>query len=256
MNFEGLINKAGKTLSEYSPQILTGLGVAGVVSTAALAVSATFKAAEDIRREEMKDNGLWIRLGNKDRFLLVWKHYVPAGLVGATTIACIVGSNTISSRKQAALVGAYGLVQTSLQEYREKVAELHGAGKEQKVRDAIAQDRVTAAGEPDESLVILASDAEVLCMDSYTGQYFNSTVEKIRSAVNDINYQCIHEMSASMNDFYSKIGLPTTRAGDAVGWNVDQKMDVSFSASLTPDGKPCLVVNYYREPIANYARVW
>ena len=52
-----------------------------------------------------------------------WRCYIPAGAVGIATIACIVGANAIGMRRNAALLAAYTLVDTSFREYKGKVVE-------------------------------------------------------------------------------------------------------------------------------------
>lgn len=263
MNLNNIVKHAGKTLSEHSPKILTGLGVAGLISTVVLAVKATPDALEKLEIERRiradwgrrNDRAYTTDLTMWETVKLTWIVYIPAVSVGAVTIVCIIGANTVSARRQAALIGAYSVVETSFREYKEKVIEQHGANKEQKVVDSIAQDRIFANPESS-TQVIITGNGDVLCYDTFSGRYFQSSVETLRKAANDINGQCFHEMYASQNDFYRKIGLAPTDSGESVGWNMDTPLELQFSTVLSEDGKPCLSVGYYKSPVANFHKLW
>lgn len=244
----------GSSLRENSPLILTGFAVAGLVSTTVLAVRATVKAtpiADDIL--SVGGTGKTRREEYLEVLQATWPLYIPAAVTGTVTIACIIGANTISSKRQAALIGAYSITEAAFREYKDKVVEQIGKNQEQKVRDGIAQDRVN--NDPMRE-VIITGNGDVLCYDTYTGRYFQCNIETLRKAQNDINLQCIHEMNASQNEFYRKIGLPAVSNGDEVGWNTDNVLDLRFSTVLTEDGKPCLVISYAKNPEPKYYKIW
>ena len=254
MTIVSIAQKVLRTVEHNSPLIMTGLAVAGTVSTAVLAAKGAFEASSIIKQEENKHQVLWIQLPFKERFLLTWQLYIPAAGMGAITVACIVGAQSINSRRQAALVSGFTLVETAFKEYSEKVADKLGESTDQKIRDDIAKDRVHAT-EGQNNQVILV-DGSVLCFDSFTGRYFQSNMESLRKAQNDINLQCINDMYASQNEFYSKIGLGRTDVGEAVGWSTENVLELVFSTVLTDEGKPCLVLGYRRQPSGNFYKVW
>lgn len=255
----GILAKSGRRLlKENAPTILTGLGVSGLLATVVLAVRATPEATrrlqrltDDMEYEYQAGGPKPLLITPRDIVKINWDLYIPAVAVGTTTALCIIGANNISSRRNAALISLYTLTERAYGEYREKVVHTLGENKEARVRDAIAQDRVTAAGP---STTIIAS-GNIPCFDSFTGRYFESTVEAIRKAENDINRQCINDMYASMNDFYRLIGLSAVAVGDEVGWTTDNVLEVQFSAVLD-DGKPVMALEYRKQPKINYTRVW
>ena len=146
------------------------------------------------------------------------------------------------------MAAAYSLSEKAFTEYQEKVTETLGKGKEQKVRDEIEQDRVRA--NPVGPVVI--GDGQVLVYDSYTGRYFNSSVEAIRSAVNEINFQLNHNMYASLSDFYNILGWPCTDISDELGWTNAKLMVVDFSTVLADDGRPAVSIRFRTDPIRDY----
>jgi hypothetical protein len=248
-----------------SPAILTGFGVAGVVSTALLSVKATFKAADDIvdeyykimQTDETDDHSVYIsdalkHVPFKDQVRVSWKRYIPPAATGAVSIACIIGSNRISSNRAAALVTAYSLTERAFADYKDKVVEQFGNAKEQKVRDAVAQDKVTEA--PPVRDLIINDDTEVVCYDTMSGRYFKSSAEKIRRAENHVNKEILDQGYAAMNEFFRELDVEPTGYGEEVGWNLDNMLDVQFSSVLTPDKKPVLAIGFQKTPIVDYYR--
>jgi hypothetical protein len=143
----------------------------------------------------------------------------------------------------------------ALGEYKEKVIERLGPRQDEKIRDEVAQDRVTA-NPPRSEEVIMVGSGQVLCYDMLTGRYFNSTVEDIKRAENSVNYELIHFMSCSLSHFYDEIGLPPTAYTDSVGWNMNNRMEVKFSTTMTEDKRPCIAIDFSRPPLADYTNHW
>lgn len=238
-----------KLLIDNSPTVLTGVGVAGVVTTALLTGRASFKAAQvlDDHAEDWQEP-----IPYKDCVKIVWKLYIPPALVGSATVASIVMANRVSNRRAAALAAAYAISEKAMVEYKEKVIEHIGERKEQAVRDEIAQDRVR---ENSGDSVVIVDTGEVLCYDSYSGRYFKSNVETINKAVNELNHRMLGDMYASLTDWYNLIGLDRTAFSDEVGWTVDKLLEVEFSSVLTSEDKPCLSVNFRVVPIRDYYKM-
>ncbi len=76
-------------------------------------------------------------------------------------------------------------------------------------------------------------------------------METVRRAVNDVNEQIFQEMYASLNDFFNRIGIPASRVGSEVGWTTDNKLEVRYSTQLV-GGRPCVVIDYHKEPIRKF----
>lgn len=250
MDVANLAKQFGKTISKNSPAILTAMAVTGTVSTAVFATKATIDSVRDydtLTRLQANE----VRMDKRDIVRRYWVSYVPAVATCGVTIACIVGANTVHTRRSAALMSAYSLTETAFKEYQEKVVETVGVAKEQKVRDSVAQDRV--ANNPiGQNEVFVTGTGEVHCYESITGRYFKSNMESLRKAMNDVNAQIMNEMYASQNDFFRAIGLAVTGTGETVGWNTDKRLDLQFSSVLDEKGEPCLAVGYANLPFPQY----
>lgn len=252
------LRHAKKFASDNSPTILTAIGAAGTLSTAILAGKASFKAAEVIREQEslgglVEAVGEPLFLDGREKLRLVWKLYIPAAISGTVTVICVVGANSISNRRGAALATAFSLSETAFMEYKDKVVEQIGINKERKIRDELAQDQVNRNPVTSREVIITGS-GDVLCYETMSGRYFNSNMETLRRAQNDVNAQIINDMYASVNDFCRKVGLPPTGYGEEVGWNTMNLLELQFSSVLSEDGKPCLAVGYSHIPIRDYYR--
>lgn len=253
--FTKFMKNLGGVISKNSPVILTGLSVGGLITTVIFAVRATPKAMYLIEcKEEELTNGQEgvyhppITLSGMEIVKLTWKCYIPAACMGAVTIACMIGSVSISQRRNAALATVYGLTETAFREYKDKVVETIGKNKELKVRDDISGDRVKA-NPASSAEVIITGKGEVLCLDSLSGRYFKSDIEAIRRVVNQVNKELMTNMWMSLNELYFYLGLQSIKVGDQLGWDVDKGLlEVSFSTQLADEGQPCLVINYDVEP--------
>jgi hypothetical protein len=245
VNLNDLARRSTKFAADNSPLILTSVGVAGTIATAYLAGKASWRACRILEADAYKAATC------KDKFLLVWKLYIPAAGVGVLTTTCIIGANRIGTRRAAALATAMTLSERAFMEYRDKVIETIGATKEQKVRDEVAQDRVT---KNDSHKQIVISGVNVLCYDMYSDRYFESTMEDIKHAQNKLNHQLVNGAwaSASLNDWYSYVGLDSVTYGEEVGWNSSEQVEITFSSVVSGDGRPALAVDFDVAPVRNY----
>lgn len=247
MNVQRFSNQVLKTIKLNSPELLTGLGVAGVAATAYLTARAAYQSAQMFAGDEDVPEDRKERF--KEQCKHTWRLYVPAGLSGVVTIACIVGAKKTGGQRTAAAVAAYSLTEKAFSDYREKVVEQIGTNKEQKVRDEIAQEKVTRYPTTSREVIIVGG-GHVLCCELYTNRYFRSDMETLRKAQNEINYKIVNTLYVDLNEFYDLIGLPYTSRSGGMGWNSDKLLDLEFSTVLAEGDEPCLAFDYnYLKPL-------
>lgn len=237
------------SISKHSPEILTTIGIAGMITTTVLAVRATPKALqniEDVKKAENKE-----KLAPAEVVKATWRVYLPAVITGVTSTICLVGASSIHTRRNAAIATAYKISETAFNEYKHKVIETIGEKKETEVRDAIAKDKVEAYS-PGNTEVIMTNMGDSLCLDAAFGRWFTSSYDKILRVQNDLNRQLNSHMKVSLNEFYAALGLSSVDSGDDVGWNIDYPLDLHLSATLTEDGKTCIVVSHRIPPRWEY----
>lgn len=254
MSKEGLkrtIKSAERVLTKYSPGILTGIGITGMIGATFMAVKATPKALYLI--EAKKEESEVEELTPIETIKTCWKCYIPATLTTVASTACLIGASTVSAKRNAALATAYSISEAALREYQEKVVEVIGEKKEKAVRDAVAKDQIERDPVTKSEVVIIDSNSNTLCYEPLSGRYFKSTIDKIKKAEIELDRQMIQEMYVSLNDFYWEIGLDGTDLGDKMGWNLSKGyMDLSFSSQLADDGTPCAVIVYGIPPVYDY----
>ena len=251
-NLSKIAKSVRMTISKHSPEILTGIGIAGMVTTTVMAVKATPKAI--ILIEERKNNDDVAKLTFIETVKTAWTCYIPAAVTGGLSIACLVGASSVNVRRNAALATAYTLSESALKEYQGKVIETIGEKKEQSVRDAVAKDRIDRNPVSSRE-VIITERGNTLCYDVISGRYFKSDIDKLKKAENELNRQMRDEMYISLNEFYYEIGLNPTSIGDDLGWNIDHGyIELNFSSQLADEGTPCLVIDYRVAPRYEYNR--
>lgn len=249
-NLSTIVNNVKRVSVKHSPEILTGIGIAGMITTTILAVRATPKALDLIAKaeDEKFDNGHGDELTKMEVVKATWKCYIPAAISGTASIACLIGANSVNAKRNAALATAYKLSEKALVEYKNKVVETIGEKKEKQVREKIAQDKLDA-NPASKNTVILTEKGNTLCYDSVSGRYFKSNMDTIQKAINNINRDMTYEMYVSLSNFYDEIGLEHTSVSDYLGWNMDSGLvDIDFDSRITDNGEPCLVLDYRIAP--------
>ena len=248
------IKKAGRSISKHSPGILTGIGIAGMITSTVLAVKATPKAVQII--EEEKKEKETEKLPTKDIVKITWKCYIPSAVTCAASVACLIGARSVQSKRTAALATAYKLSETALNDYREKVIETIGEKKEKTIRDEVAKEQVKRDPVSTRE-IILTEKGNTLCYDVISGRYFKSDIDKIKRAENELNKKLLSEMYLSLNEFYDALGLKPTSLGNELGWNLDDGLiDIHFSSQIADNDTPCVVVDYHIAPRYGYEKLY
>lgn len=249
MNASLFFRNTIKTIKANSPEILTALGVSGVITTSYLTSKAAFASAEVIRKhEELNPPAEDPKERLKERAKLVWKMYIPAGISGAVTIGCVLGATRAGNSRTTAAVTAYSVTERAFHEYRERIADEIGKGKEQKIRDEIAQDAVTK--HPVGREIVIAGSGHVLCYELHTGRYLHSDMETLKKAENKVNSIAIRENYVTLDEFYDLVGLDHTSVSDKIGWTSEKIMELEFSTVISRNGEPCLAFDYnYIKPL-------
>ena len=241
------------TLSKRSPEILTGIGIAGMITTTILAVKATPKAMRLLEERYGDNNGHPIP--KKEVVRTCWKCYIPAAISGAASVAFLLGSNSVHAKRNAAIATAYKLSETALTDYKKEVIETIGEEKAKLIQDKVAQKHIDEHPVSNNQ-VIIAGSGKQLCFDSISGRYFESDIQTLRAAVNTINETMVYEMYASLGDFYNEIGLPPTTLSDELGWNLDDgQLEISYGSAISDDGRPCITLDYHVAPRYDFSKL-
>lgn len=276
MKFDEIIKNATRAfhktsfkLKKASPEILIVAGIAGVVTSTVMACKATMKVSgitNEHNQEIEKIHNASDRIANGETVMLtdgskytendvrndttiLYAHtaikfvklYGPAVILGTASIACIVGSHSIMTKRNAALAAAYATIETTFKEYRGHVVERFGKELDRELRYNIKAkeftetkvDEQTGAETTTTEVVNVAnpneySDYARFYDDGCTGwtkdSEHNLTFLKMQQAY--ANEKLQDQGYLFLNDVYKMLGIPVTKAGQCVGWIYDKNNSI------------------------------
>ena len=260
-----MLKTAQNTIKKHSPEILTAIGIAGMVTTTVLAVKATPKALELIEKEKDRKNEEFLKEAEKngdsecnhisklkplEAVKVAWKPYIPAALTCLASAGCLIGANSVHVRRQAALYSAYKLSETAFTEYREKAKEVVGEEKEKEIRERVSQDHVSNIIIHEDGIVH-TGNGNTLFLDPISKTVFRSSKNSIDKTVNELNWRMTYgsEPYISLEEFYNELKLPHYALGNELGWRTDKGMiDVVYNPAVTNSGEPCLELDFLIPP--------
>ena len=251
--FRKLYQTSRMFLKRNSATILACIGSAGVIGTAVLAVKATPKAMESIKtaKEEKED------LNILDVVRVAGPSYIPAGVLGISTIACIFGSNVINKKRQASLISAYALLDGSYKRYQGKVKELLGDGDNDPVEEEIIKDRVI-----EEKL--LPADGKMLFYEENSDRFFESTMTDVLEAEYHFNRNFILRGYVCLNELLDFLEIGHVKSGNIIGWSLEAGeilygyswIDFYHKEVELDDGRKCCIIKTPFEPTADFIDVY
>lgn len=233
-----IVKVSSRAIAKYTPEILTGIGISGMISAIVLAIKATPKAMEHIKEEDAETV--------KEIVKATWKDYIPTVAVTGLSIVCLLGSNSVSYKRNTALAAAYKLSENAFTEYQDKVKTTVGERKEKQIQEEVAADKAKNI-EFKESDIHNSVHGESIFIDGPTGQVFKSNKDYVEKIIAKINEQVSIYDFVSQNDFLSSLDcdLNEVSAGDDIGWfnRKNKKLVVHFGSTIKYN-QPCFVMNY------------
>lgn len=250
-------HKVGLKIKKHSPEILVVVGVAGVITSAVMACKATTKATNVIEehKKEMDDIHFVSETKpekyseedlQKDTVIVytqtavkLAKLYGPSVAIGAASIACIIGSHNILTKRNAALAAAYTAVDKTFKEYRNRVVDRFGKEVDKQLRYNIKAkefEETTVDENGNEKTETVTKDVAEIHNSDYAKFFDESCPGWTKDAEQNKYFLLCQQNYANemlkaqgylfLNDVYKLIGVPATRAGQIVGWVYDEKNPV------------------------------
>lgn len=260
LNTQGLARGSKNYLRKATPTLLSCLGAVGVIATSVLAVRATPKAVERIKADSRKNHdGDPYAYTKLEAVQSAWTCYIPAISVGASAIVCIFGANVLNKRQQAAISSAYALLNTSYQDYKDKLKELYGEETHQKIVDSIAAERAKDVYISASSFCDCTSlsfdernpDDMKLFYESFSRRYFESTIAQVLEAEYHLNRNWCLGARVYVNDFYEFLGIESIDEGNELGWFWSDEiawLDFNHHKATLEDGLEVYVVDFVFAP--------
>jgi len=245
------MNKFTAKLQRSSPTILTCLSVVGMIGTTVMAVRATPKALQLVRsrKEDLETD----KLTPTEIMQTTWKCYIPTGLVGLSTIACIIGIGTLSRRNHASLASAYAMLSETYKQYRNAAKSVYGEDADEKIHAEMARDANVSDGAWGMQTYNMDMDPEserLLFYDLISKRYFNTTMAAVINAQYHINRNLQLRGYCSLNEYYEFLGLDGIKDGDEIGWDLtelyiggEQWLDFDNQKTTLDDGMECILLS-------------
>ena len=277
-NVTRTFHKVSFQIKKHSPEILVAAGVVGVVTSAVMACKATtkvndileeaketieavHKVSNDTTREEQygeEDTKRALAIVYAKTGLEFVKLYGPSVVLGATSIGCIVYSNRILNKRNAALAAAYATIDKGFKEYRGRVIERFGKEldrelkyniKSQEVEEVVVNEDGTETTVKKHIDVVNPngfSEYSRFFAEGCIGWEKNAELNmfRLKQVQNWANEKLQSKGYLYLNEVYEMLGIPKTKEGHVVGWiydpsnpDIDSFVDFGIYDVYTPNDK-------------------
>ena len=247
-----LYNNTKNGVQKHSPEILAGVGVVGTVASAVIACKATLKL-DDILAESKETRDKIKEVAENPRYekeyspedakkdltinyaqtaMKIAKIYAPAVILGSASLGCLLASNDILRKRNAALSAAYMTVDKSFKEYRSRVAERFGEEVEKEIRYNIkAMEVETTVVNEDGSETTVTEQVKTMDSKLYSdyARFFDEfspnwqpdpeyNLMFLKAQQQYANDLLRAKGRLFLNEVYDLLGLERSKAGQVVGW--------------------------------------
>ena len=267
---------------KHSPDILLGVGVTGVIASTVLACRATLKA-QKVKAHTQNELETIESLLEKEKLspedavrsqtytavagaVDIVRLYVPPVAIGALSVAALVQSRNILTKRTVGLAAAYKLTEEAYTRYRERVIDELGEDVDLYIRNDNEQlDRELTVKTIDdkgkeEDFEMNVEEAHIFeigasqyakYFDASSPQWQNSNEQNIfflKAQQTHMNVLLRTRGHVFLNEVYDCLGLPRTKAGTIVGW-VDGHGDSVIDFGIFGDAN-----EYNRDFVNGYDR--
>lgn len=247
-----MYNNTKNGVQKHSPEILAGVGVVGVVASTVMACKATMKL-NDILEESKETRDKIREVESNPRYeeqyshedakkdltinytqtgLKIAKLYAPAVILGSASLGCLLASNDILRKRNAALSAAYMTVDKSFKEYRQRVVDRFGEEVEKEIRYNIKAEEITSTVVAEDGSETTVTETVKTMDPNLYSDYAKFFDEASPYWQKDPEYNFMFLKSQQqyandllkargrlfLNEVYEMLGIEKTKAGQIVGW--------------------------------------
>jgi hypothetical protein len=248
------VGRAALQLRSHAPKILFGVGIVGVVATAAATAYATVETnkllaearleSEDVKVCYLDNDGKLIEEKAdelKKELAEVWtkfildttKAWLPAVGFGVLTIVSLTSSHNILTKRNTALIAAYKSIEQSLNRYRDRVRSELGAERDAEFLHGHERKTVIESDEHGDRAIEVRRAAVTDDGPSGYARWFDDSSVSwsstpaynhifLRAQQNYANDMLRARGHLFLNEVYAGLGLSHTKAGAIVGWVFDR----------------------------------
>lgn len=247
-----MYNNTKNGVQKHSPEILAGVGVVGVVASTVMACKSTMKL-NDILEESKETRDKIREVESNPRYeeqyshedakkdlvinytqtaMKVAKLYAPAVILGSASLGCLLASNDILRKRNAALSAAYMTVDKSFKEYRQRVVDRFGEEVEKEIRYNIKAEEITSTVVAEDGSETTVTETVKTMDPNLYSDYAKFFDEASPYWQKDPEYNFMFLKSQQqyandllkargrlfLNEVYEMLGIDKTKAGQIVGW--------------------------------------
>ena len=254
-------NIVGRTMlkaKKYSPEILIGVGIAGIITSTVMACKASRKlddAIDEIGKDisEVKEKHSMIDKETGERVyddissdyrrdltkayfrsgVKIVRMYAPAVAIGTASIFCIIGSHNIEKKRNAAMAAAYSAIEEGYKKYRDRVISELGEDADKRFRYGIKEEEVEVVEEGKDGKKKTKKESQKV-VDPYDNlsvyaRYFDEACTPwtkdpetnlffLRQQQRYANEMLQARGHVFLNEVYDMLDIPRTKEGAVVGW--------------------------------------
>lgn len=206
----GFLDMAIDWIKDHSSQILTVVGIAGVIATPIVTIKCHEKALylEEAAKEHEDDEFSIV-----DKIKVQAPAYAPLAAVVGVTVGTMLGAHILDEHKIQASVAAYTALAAGYERYKDKIRLLGGEQLEFAAEEAASREEVDKEnGDPPWDRV------QTFYFEEY-GKFFEKTMEHVVLAEYCLNRKLAIDGEATVNDFLEMLDLEPVNGMDEIGWN-------------------------------------
>ena len=254
MNFDQRINRMKSKYRQNRAEILTGVGIGGVIVSSYFLVKGTANA---VRKIEARKRELEVEeLSFKEKFMLCWRDYIfPFATLGVS-LGLIIKSDSIKAKETGELLSAVMVSRSLLNDYKDAVEEVVSEKKKEEI-DKKAADNETQRILSDPSIETFypTGNGNVLFVENLTGTAFRSSRTAVDTGlanavirIKDLDY-------ISVNELRYEIDLPGHACGEILGFNRSTGLEYRVYGGEYM-GELCWFIDFYTVPITDFDMVY
>lgn len=245
------INDAKLKAKKYSPELLLGAGIVGIIAGTIKACKATPKAVQIMEEanktletikevQKTTDEETYTPQDFRKDIALTYiqtagklvRTFGPAILLLGAGIGCVFGSHHILTRRNAALTAAYTIASQGYSEYRKRVIEKFGEEVDKQIKYGFTEEEIEETIIDEKGKEKTKKEKKTVVNDLKAGPYakffdsasrcWDKDPENNRQFLYliqcDLNAELERNGHVFLNEVYDKLDIPRTKAGQIVGW--------------------------------------
>jgi hypothetical protein len=224
---------------KYSPEVLTTVGVVGIVTAGVLAARATLRLEETLDRAQARLDLTSDDTPSKAKTITtnaveLGKLYGPSLTLGLTSAFCIFAAHGILRKRNAALVVAYKGLEEAFTLYRGRVAEEIGEERERDLYLGLEEKEITNPETGKKEKVKVLTDPSAVSQYARFFDENNANWSRVDHERNHFWLKIQNDLANHvlqthgfifLNEVYELLGFDKTSAGSVVGWVLDEDGD-------------------------------